>query len=311
MHGEDNTSISATVASSSSSSTLNLAAPGRQQTALCATAYRKQQLQKQLFDNVEHTNKRRSMYSLGFDSNNSTYSTTAVKSTFKNQRNSLPHTNTLTLPFSTSTTLTTASSTFNQQQDSDCGSSSGLGGTNNCSSDSSLLDSDSRDSGGGSGSVVNGIGLHKMLDATSTLTPASIMAAAGMPLLPSLPLSISNMPPPLQTVINARPIPPLSVIPPLPPHLNTNALHLLSSASFVGPSVSTPYTCAKPLNGVIATTALPLNNTNGKQWPSTSIPPPTLSHPSVASTVKPLYTMTCEAAAIAAAAAAAAGYHVR
>lgn len=305
IHDDDNTLTSATAASLSSSSTLNSIASGRQQTALCATAYRKQQ--KQLYDNnVEHSTKRRSIYSLGFDSNNTNYLTTPVKPIFKVQQNNLTHTN--TSPFFTSTTLTTTPSTFNQQ-DLDCGSSSGLGGTNNCSSNSSFLDSDSRDSGSGSSSAIN-----KISDIKPTLTPVSIIATAvapGISTLSSIPLTISNMLPPLQPVLGARSLPQLGVISPLPSHHNANALHLLSTTNFVGSSATSPYSGTRPLNGVIAASTLPLNNTNGKQWPSTSIPPPALSHPAASSPVKPLYTMTCEAAAIAAAAAAAAGYHVR
>lgn len=307
VDGDDNTSTSATAASLSSSSTLNSMASGRQQTALCSTAYRKQQ--KKLYDNnLEHSTKRRSIYSLGFDSNNTNYLATSNKPIFKVQQSNLTQIN--ILPFSTSTTLTTAPSTFNQQQqDLDCGSSSGLGGTNNCSSDSSFLDSDSRDSSSGSNSAIN-----KISDITSTLTPVSIIAtavASGIPTLSSIPLTISNMLSPLQPVLGGRSLPPLGVMSPLQSHHNANSLHLLSTTNFVGSSATSLYSGTRPLNGVIATSTLPLNNTNGKQWPSTSIPPPALSHPSASSLVKPLYTMTCEAAAIAAAAAAAAGYHVR
>lgn len=296
IHGDDNISTSTLVTSLSSSSTLNSIASGMQQ-----TTYRKQQ--KQLYDNsADHSTKRRTVYSSGYDSNN--YLTTSAKPSFKNQQNNLTHTK--NLPFSTSATLTTTSSSFNQQQqDSDCGSSSGLGGTNNCSSDSSLLDSDSRDSGSRSNSVVN-----KIPD-ISKLTTASIITS-DMTTLSTIPLTISNILPPLQPVLGTKLLTPLNTMPSLPPQLNSNAPHLLLTTNFVNSSTNSIFTGSKSINKVITTSNLSLNNTNVKQWPSTSVSSPVLSHPSAKSSVKPFYTMTCEAAAIAAAAAAAAaGYHVR
>ncbi|KAI1716858.1 fibronectin type III domain-containing protein [Ditylenchus destructor] len=159
------------------------------------------------------------------------------------------------------------------QQDSDCGSSSGLGGMTNdktggSSSNSSASNaSDSRDSGGG------GAG-HKSLTATATLTPSnSIITTPNGPIHHPIPTM-----PPQHMMGPGGPMP-------LPPHLGGP----------MGPPMP-PMFC--PPTGMP-----PPPQPNGKPWnPAGMVAPPP---------VRPaLYTMTCEAAAFAAAAAAAAGYHV-